>query len=270
METISYWLSVIEPKTITMKTGRLFGILLLFSNLINSQIIDNKIQGYYQAESDSNMYSFFDFDGNGKVNIAGLGTGDYFTKGDSLIVYPDKSIFKFIVKGKTLTGVSKWVGNKAWVRKDTITTNNRKDAALSQNTAALLFEYYKLTGSAKTLDFMLDEKINDSHTEKISLLCNKGLGKACLDYFGILLIQDQGLGSLLKPEKSTKAKSPNKEIIALGNKIIAQGELEGYTVLGSYYYILGDQKKAEELLNTGADKGSQKSAMALFQLEIGQ
>jgi len=254
-----------------MKTSCLLVILLLFSNLINSQVIDNKIEGYYQAESDSNMYSFFEFDGDGKVNIAGLGTGDYFTKGDSLIIYPDKSIFKFKIKGKTLLGVSKWVGNKTWVRKDTVTTNNRKDAAVSQNKAALLYEYYKLTGTtSKALDFMLAEKTQDSHTEKISMLCNKGLGKACLDYFGILLIQDQGLGSLLNPEKNKKAKPANKQLIALGNKIIAQGELEGYTVLGSYYYILGDQKKAEELWNTGADKGSQKSAMALFQLEVGQ
>jgi len=253
-----------------MKTSCLLVILLLFSNLINSQVIDNKIEGHYQAESDSNMYSFFEFDGDGKVNIAGLGTGDYFTKGDSLIIYPDKSIFKFKIKGKTLLGVSKWVGNKTWVRKDTVTTNNRKDAAVSQNKAALLYEYYKLTGTSKALDFMLAEKTHDSHTEKISMLCNKGLGKACLDYFGILLIQDQGLGSLLNPEKNKKAKPANKQLIALGNKIIAQGELEGYTVLGSYYYILGDQKKAEELWNTGADKGSQKSAMALFQLEVGQ
>jgi hypothetical protein len=253
-----------------MKTSCLLVILLLFSNLINSQVIDNKIEGYYQAESDSNMYSFFEFDGDGKVNIAGLGTGDYFTKGDSLIIYPDKSIFKFKIKGKALLGVSKWVENKTWVRKDTITTSNRKDAAVSQNKAALLYEYYKLTGTSKALDFMLAEKTQDSHTEKISMLCNKGLGKACLDYFGILLIQDQGLGSLLNPEKNKKAKPANKQLIALGNKIIAQGELEGYTVLGSYYYILGDQKKAEELWNTGADKGSQKSAMALFQLEVGQ
>ncbi|KQX00845.1 hypothetical protein [Flavobacterium sp. Root420] len=253
-----------------MKTSYLLGILLLFSNLINSQVIDNKIQGYYQAGSDSNMYSFFEFDGDGKVNIAGLGTGDYFTKADSLIIYPDKSIFKFKIKGKTLLGVSSWVENKTWVRKDTLTTDNRKDAAVSQNKAALLYEYYKLTGTSKALDFMLAEKIKDSYTEKISVLCNKGLGKACLDYFGILLIQDQGLGSLLKPEKNKKVKPANKQLIALGNKIIAQGEPEGYTVLGSYYYILGDQKKAEELWNTGADKGSQKSAMALFQLEIGQ
>jgi hypothetical protein len=216
------------------------------------------------------MYSFFEFNGDGKVNIAGLGTGDYFTKADSLIIYPDKSIFKFKIKGKTLLGVSNWVENKTWVRKDTITTDYRKDAAVSQNKAALLYEYYKLTGTSKALDFMLAEEIKDSYTEKISVLCNKGLGKACLDYFGILLIQDQGLGSLLAPEKNKKVKPANKQLIALGNKIIAQGEPEGYTVLGSYYFILGDQKKAEELWNTGADKGSQKSAMALFQLEIGQ
>ena len=39
--------------------------------------------------------TYFAFDGNGKVDIAGYGKGDYFVKGDSVVVFPDKDIFIF-------------------------------------------------------------------------------------------------------------------------------------------------------------------------------
>lgn len=246
-----------------MKKSCLLLLLISFSNLINSQVIDNNIQGYYQAKSDSNVYSFFEFDGNGKVNIVGLGTGDYFTKGDSLIIYPDKSIFKFKIKNNILVGVSNWVKNETWIRKDTIVTNNRKDTGLSRTKAVLLYEYYKIADIKSEFDLML----NNAQIEKISRLCNQGLSKACMDYFGILLMKDQGLGDLSYPQKNNKRKSLNPEIIAVGNKIIAQGEPEGHTLLGTYYYMLGKKKEAKEQWNIGISKGSQKSGMALIELE---
>jgi hypothetical protein len=248
-----------------------FLILLIFlSNLANSQVIDNNLQGYYEAKSGSSMYSFFEFDGNGKVSIVGIGTGDYFIKGDSLIIYPDKSIFKFKIKNKTLIGASNWVNNETWIRKDTVVANNRKDPIQAKKKAVLLNEYYKMSDGESTLDFMLDDAKTKEKKQKINKLCNDGLSKACMDYFGMILIEDQGLGALLNPEKNTKSKPLNTEIIALGNKIISQGEPEGYTLLGTYYYILGNKDKAMEQWNLGVDNGSQKSAMALFQIEMEQ
>jgi len=243
-------------------------LLISLSNWAFGQVIDNNIQGYYQAKSDSNMYSFFEFDGNGKVNITGIGTGDYFIKGDSLIIYPDKSIFKFKIKNNLLLGVSNWVEKETWIRKDTIVANNRKNETASKKKAALLNEYYKIANEKMALELMMDDAAAKAKKEKISKLCNEGLSKACMDYFGILLIEDQGLSTLLNPEKKTKQKPLNQEIIALGNKIISQDEPEGYTLLGSYYYILGQKEKAVDQWNKGAEKGSQKSAMALIQLEM--
>ncbi|WP_029268991.1 hypothetical protein [Flavobacterium sp. KJJ] len=251
-----------------MKKVNILLLIISLCNLINGQVIDNKLQGYYKAKSDSAMYSFFEFDGNGKVNIVGIGTGYYFTKGDSLIVYPDKSLFKFKIKNNTLIGASSWVENETWIKKDTVVANNRKDAVLSQKNAVLLNEYYKITDSRTALDYMLSDTDTKAHAEKISQLCNQGLSKACLDYFGMLLLQDQGFETLLNNQKNEKSKPINPVIIALGNKIIAQGEIEGYTVLGAYYYLLGNKEKAKELWNTGADKGSQQSAMGLMQMEI--
>ena len=251
-----------------MKKIQFLLLLIFISNLVNCQVIDNSFQGHYQAKSDSNMYSFFEFDGNGKVNIVGIGTGDYFTKGDSLIVYPDKSIFKFKIKNNTLIGASSWVENETWLKKDTVVANNRKDAALAKKKASLLHEYYKMSGDKSSLEFMFNDEASKAKNEKISKLCNEGLSKACMDYFGILLIEDQGMDALLNPEKNAKPKPLNNTIIALGNKIISQGEPEGYTLLGSYYFILGKKEKAIEQWNIGVEKGSQKSAMALIQIEM--
>ncbi|MEP6803811.1 MAG: hypothetical protein ABI892_04750 [Flavobacterium sp.] len=251
-----------------MKKFQLLLLLIYIPNLIYSQIIDNNIHGYYKSKSDSSIYSFFEFDGNGKVNIVGMGTGDYFTKGDSLIVYPDKSIFKFKIKSNTLIGASSWVEKQTWIKKDTVVANNRNDAAASKKKAELLHEYYKISQTKSSLDFALNEKSLKAQEEKMSILCNQGLSKACLDYFGMMLIADQGLGALLSNKQNDKPITVNPEIIKLGNKIIAQGEPEGYTVLGAYYFYLGQKNKAVEQWNIGADKGSQKSAMALLQVEM--
>ena len=251
-----------------MKNCYYFLLLISLTNCLYGQNIDNKLQGYFEAKSGSHMYSFFEFDGNGKVNIVGIGSGDYFTKGDSLIVFPDKSIFKFKIKNNTLTGASNWVENESWIKKDTVVANNRKNDALSRKKAVLLKEYYQLSTTKMAMELMLDENAAKAKKEKINKLCNDGLSKACMDYFGIMIIEDQGLNSLLNPKKGAKPKPLNPQIVALGNKIIAQGELEGYTVLGAYYYMLGDKKKAEEQWNIGSDKGSQKSAMALIQIEM--
>jgi hypothetical protein len=250
-----------------MKKIHLLIAMIIISNGINSQIIDNNLQGYYQAKSDSNMYSFFEFDGNGKVNITGIGTGDYFIKGDSLIIYPDKSIFKFKIKNNTLVGTSSWVENETWIKKNTVVTNKRKEDGSSQKLALLLYEYYNSFGEKSSFDFVFDNENSKTKNKKINELCNQGLSKACLDYFGILLIADQGLGSFLNSDEKTKPKDENSEIIALGNKIIAQGDPEGYTVLGAYFYVLGNKEKAVQLWNLGMEKGSQKSAVALMQIE---
>jgi hypothetical protein len=251
-----------------MKKLHFLLFIISLSNWANGQVIDNNLQGFYQAKSDSNMYSFFEFDGNGKVNIVGIGNGDYFTKGDSLFIYPDKSIFKFKIKNNTLIGASSWVENETWIKKDTVVANNRKDAVLAKKKAGLLHEYYKLSDNKSALEFMLDNTAAKAKNEKISNLCNQGLSKACMDYFGMLLIEDQGMDAILNPEKKAKAKPLNPQIVALGNKIISQGEPEGYTLLGAYYYMLGKKEKAIEQWNTGVEKGSQKSAIALIQIEM--
>ena len=59
------------------------------------------------------------------------------------IIYPDKDIFIFKIKGKELHGISTWVENEVWkFNKDSISVNNRQNPELSQKKAELLAQYY--------------------------------------------------------------------------------------------------------------------------------
>ena len=271
---------IIQPKNglkikraknkIKNKFNFLICFLVLSTYFINAQNTDNALQGYYIAQSDTLMYSHFEFDGNGKVDIMGMGKGDYFTKGDSLIVFPDKSIFKFKIKENSLIGSSDWVSNGVWTKKDTLVINNRKNENSAKKTAELLHEYYRINKNMNQLELLLDNNIN-SLTAKIKDLCDRGLGKACLDNFGLILVNDYGgIASLLSTESNNELKkiTENPEIIALGNKIIAMGEMEGHTVLGSYYYLIGEKNKAKSEWEKGAKKGSLKSSVAISEVEF--
>ena len=231
-----------------------------------SQEINNNLHGYYVAKSVTSTYSSFEFDGNGKVSIIGMELRDYFTKGDSLIIYPDKSIFKFKIQKDKLIGVSDWVEKQTWIKKDTIVPNNRKDVAKAKKTALLMNEYYKITGNKSSFDFLGGDEKATIKKDKINQLCNQGLSRACLDYFGMLVIEDQGLLNLLNSKENTKPENPT--IVALGNKIISQGETEGYAVLGSYYYMIGNKQKAMQQWKLGENKGNSKSSMALFNIGL--
>jgi hypothetical protein len=216
---------------------------IIYSNFCIAQNINNNLYGYYEAISEQTSYSSFEFDGNGKVSIAGMDFRDYFTKGDTLVIYPDKSIFKFKIEKNKLIGASTWVENGVWIKKDTLIPNNRKDDAKANNIAVLMNEYYQISGDKTSFDFLGDDAKASAQKDMMNKLCNKGLSRACLDYFGMLVIEDQGMGVLFNLEKQTKPVPENSNIIALGNKIIIEGEPQGHAVLGSYYYMIGKKGK---------------------------
>ena len=82
----------------------LFLLGIIASGVFNAQEADNNLQGYFMTQSKESLYSYFAFDGNGKVDIAGYGKGDYFVKGDSVVVFPDKDIFIFKFNWYCLSG----------------------------------------------------------------------------------------------------------------------------------------------------------------------
>ena len=121
----------------------IFYFLIFLSTFTFAQRPDNALQGYYGIKGSGSLYGSFNFDGNGKLLIGEMAHGDYFTRNDSLIIYPDKDIFIFKIKGKELHGISTWVENEVWkFNKDSISVNNRQNPELSQKKAELLAQYY--------------------------------------------------------------------------------------------------------------------------------
>ncbi|MDR6405736.1 MULTISPECIES: hypothetical protein [Chryseobacterium] len=247
----------------------LFLIGIISSGLFNAQEADNNLQGYFMTNSKETLYPYFAFDGNGKVDIAGYGKGDYFVKNDSVVVFPDKDIFIFKMSKNRLSGNSTWVKDTKWdLKKDSIAENNRKDNTLAKKNAQLLYEYYRKTRvKSNDLDKLFDENAMGNYTKTIDDLCTRGLAKACMEKFGFMVMNDAGGMEAVLKNKLKKLKQ-NPEIIRLGQKIISMGEIEGHTVLGSYYYSLGDKAKATKEWETATDKGSTKAGMAQFEAEM--
>ena len=243
-------------------------LFILFSNLVFAQKADNSFHGYYEEKGDKTFYKQFEFDGNGKVLIAGMDYGDYFTRNDSLIVYPDKSIFIFkLQKNGSIKGVSDWVKNGTWIlKKDSVVENKRNNPELANKNAVLLAEYYDKTKGTNALEMLFSEKTPNINED----LCEKGLPKACLNLFGIKMLEHTP-GLLSKPEKiASKKLKPHPELLALSKKIVALGDPEGYTVLGSYYQILGMKTEANDAWNKAIKLGSRKASMAQALIEFSE
>nr|WP_315028700.1 hypothetical protein [uncultured Chryseobacterium sp.] len=243
-----------------MKKKLFLAILSLSGYILSAQEADNSLQGYYKANNDNSLYHSFNFDGNGKVLISDMDYGDYFTRNDSLIIYPDKSIFIFKIKKGKLSGISNWVEKGVWVpKRDSSEVNNRHNPVAAKKKAQLLSEYYDKTKSSSGSDFDFEALLSGKTSGVNEELCNKGLAKACMNLFGLKMMQYTP-GLLSDPAKIPSKKiKPHPELIALSKKIIDLGEPEGYTVLGSYYYTLGLKEKAFKTWEDGAKNGSVKS-----------
>lgn len=250
------------------KYGVMAGVLLFTGVICSSaQEITSRLQGYFKATSDTTLYSHFTFDGNGKVDIAGLGDGYYFQKGDSLIIYPDKSMFKFLLKGDQLHGVSEWVNGGVWILvKDTLIENKRMDAEAADRVARLMNGYYEVTSKNK---MALLGATDDGIAGEIKNLCDSGLSKACLDYAGLKMIESMGgLGALLGGKEVPVKKDADPEVLTLIEKALQLGDMEAYAVLGGYYSVLQNKKKAKEVLEKGGELGCRRCVWAAFSLAL--
>lgn len=243
--------------------------MLLFAGIVrsNAQEITNRLQGYFNATSDTLLYNYFSFDGNGKVDITGMGDGYYFQKGDSLIVYPDKSIFKFLLKDDKLYGVSEWVNGGVWqLVKDSVVESRRTSAEAADRIAYLLNQYYEIKEQHETKFLMGGD---DSYMGKMQVLCDSGLSKACLDYAGLRIIENMGgVGAFLDDTKVEEKKEADPAILDILEKAIRMGDMEGYAVLGGYYATLQNAEKARELLEKGGELGCRRCVWAAFSLAL--
>ena len=243
--------------------------MLLLAGVIysNGQEISNRLQGYFKATSDTALYSYFTFDGNGKVDIMGLGDGYYFQKGDTVIVYPDKSIFKFLLKNDQLYGASIWVDDGEWILvKDTVVENKRTDPEAAERIARLMHQYYEVKTLGET---GLLGDLSDTLSLRMQSLCDSGLSKACLDYAGLKIIEQMGgIEALLGNEAVKIKKEASPEVLAVIEKAIQAGDPEGYAVLGGYYATLQNTEKAKEVLEKGGELGCRRCVWAAVSLAM--
>ncbi|MGE9310348.1 hypothetical protein ACLOAU_01785 [Niabella sp. CJ426] len=244
-------------------------LIMVSSFTLSAQKITNALHGYFKASSDTAMYEYFTFDGNGRVDITGIGNGYYFQKDDSLIVYPDKSIFKFIIKGNKLYGASDWVDGYVWEKvKDTTVESLRTDPGESDRIAGLLYQYYNIKKGGSELS-LLFEGPDSTYEHTLKNLCDSGLSKACLDYAGLKTLEDMGgVTALFNSKKQIKKRAPNQEIVDIIYRAIDLGDTNGYEVLGGYYASIGNLQMARESFELGEELGCGKCSMALFSLGL--
>ena len=247
-------------------------IFVLLPFLAFSQKIDNHLHGYFEAKKDNNLYGYFAFDGNGKVEISGFNTEDFFVKEDSVFVFTDKTdVFIFKLKNNQLKGIeTSFVKGETWIKKDTLVENKRKNDEAAQKNAELLHQYYLKTRKNKNFAFLFDEKENTKYENDLFQLCNDGLIKACKEEFALKLINlSGGIEGLMSKKKAVKIE-PNEELEQLSKKIIAAGDVDGHTLLASYYQMMGNDKEAKKQLDIAVEKGSLKAAFILIEMETAE
>lgn len=247
---------------------KLLVLIFTFSVTDNAfaQKADNALQGYYEEQGNETFYKGFSFDGNGKV-VGGLSDEDYFTRNDSLIVFPDKSIFIFKIKKNKLIGISDWVKKGVWIqKKDSSEVNNRKNPEEAEKRAALLAAFYDKTKKISELDALFSDDLLMINED----FCNRGLAKACLNTFGLKMMKYTP-GLLGAPEKIKEKKlKPHPELIKLSEKIVSLGDMKGYNVLGSYYYVIGLENKAFETWAEGEKHGDSASMLSKGLIETAE
>lgn len=233
-----------------------------------AQKVDNALQGYFEEQGNETFYKSFNFDGNGKI-ADGFKSSYYFTRNDSLVVIPDKDVFVFKIKKDKLIGISDWVKNGIWIRKkDSTEVNNRKNPLEAQKQAVLLAGYYDKTKNMSGLDALFSN--TNDYTRISDDFCNQGLAKACLNAFGLKMMEyTPGFFGDHEKIKEKKLK-PHPELIELSQKMIKLGEMEGYNVLGAYYHLLGLREKAFETWKEGEKHGDPASMLSMGLIEVGE
>lgn len=233
---------------------------------ISAQKVDNALQGYFEEQGNKALYKSFNFDGNGRM-VGGMSNGHYFTRNDSLVVFPDKDVFIFKIKKNRLIGISHWVKDGVWIRKqDSSEINNRKNPVAAQKNAALLAGYYDKTKNMTGFDALLSDDLLIASES----FCDQGLAKACLNTFGLKMMKYTP-GFLTGAEKVKQKKlQPHPELIKLSKRIISLGDTEGYNVLGSYYYLLGFREKAFATWSEGEKHGDAASILSKGLIDFGE
>lgn len=264
--------------SITMnKIKRLsFTLLLAFYCIghIYSQEYAVSLSGTFQLDTTSGagLYDAFVFDGAGKVGIHAFGEskGDFLQVGDTVIVYPDKSIFVFLIKDEqTLVGINTWVENQVFrkMENDTIITPMQ---TRGPDYADQFYEFYTLTGrDALNLSTYMSINMDSSLKESMNRLCDEGFPKACITMANALMLNSPAMASLFRSlDEEVQKMAPDKEIFEYYVKAIELNDLDAIAQLGAYFLMLGHKEEAMKVLEKGCELGHRECCISLFGLQI--
>lgn len=173
-----------------MKLFAILTVLLLAGDTANTQVLQAGICGIYV--SPGGLYEQLQFDGKGRATISGgLKTywRDYFQYNDTLVVYPDKDVFRFkVLPNGKLEGISRWVKGGSWERKPgTVACNGKDSLPLAKLRMMYAFEHWMLRMESRQLD---DGAIGEMMIE-LKQLCDSGYGRAC-NRAGMMLLFTKG------------------------------------------------------------------------------
>ncbi|MDR2920253.1 MAG: hypothetical protein LBV72_12935 [Tannerella sp.] len=232
------------------------------------------LSGTFQLDttSEKGPYDAFVFDGAGKAGIHAFGEskGDFLQIDDTIIIYPDKSIFVFLKKDEqTLVGINTWVKDQVFrkMENDTIITPMQ---TRGPDYAAQFYEFYTLTNrDAPSLSTYMSINMDSSLNTAMKRLCDEGFPKACLTMANALMLNSPALASLFRsPDEENQKMAPDKEIFDYYMKAIELNELDAIAQLGAYFLMLGHKEEAMKMLEKGCELGHRECCYSLLGLEI--
>ena len=253
----------------------LFFLVFSCTQSMYGQECSVSLSGTYQLDPQSGeggLYEAFVFDGTGKVDIHAFTKykGDFFQVGDTIVVYPDKSIFRFLKKDEhTLIGTGLWLENLVYKRmeNDTLITPMQVRSA---NYATQFYEFYKLTERDElNIGMYMGLNMDADLQASMKKLCDEGFPKACITMANALMMNSPEMWAFLRDNSdNNEKKAPNKDIFQYFMKAIELNELDAIAQLGAYFLMLGHEEEAKKVFEKGCELGHNGCCMSLIGLEI--
>ncbi len=259
-----------------MKKKILLLTVLFCAAYSHAQDCSIALTGTFQLDPtvETGLYDAFAFDGAGTVKIhAGLEfRGDFFQIGDTVIVYPDKSVFTFLMKDeRTLVGLDTWVKDQVFreMENDTVIAPVQQRAP---EYAEQCYEFYKLTGKDNPgLLTYLDMHVDSVLRMSMDTLCEKGFAKACIVLANTFMLDSPALTSYFAGTyDENEVMVPDEKVVYYFRKAAELNSLDAMAQLGSYYLMLGDKEAARETFEKGCLLGHLECCLAGVALDMEQ
>lgn len=247
--------------------NKLLLFLLLISSNVYAQKAQNQLLGKFTSNATSRYYQSLTFDNNGKLNIDNIGKADYFIIGDTLIAFPDKDLFKFIIKGDSLHGVSEWVKDGVWIKTQETVENKRIDHQRATENAELLYEYYLKTRlNINQMEQIFDRNKFEQYQSVLESLCNRNLIRACKEYFATLSLERMNEIKNASVDSADKEPTASQEMQKIIKKVKLMDADEGNYLEANYLIMIGQTEAGEKLLINLMNSGNTQATSYFYSL----